>query len=141
MDRLLEYVSNHPLLAGAAGLMALVVLGYEFRQRATAASAISPSEAVRLMNDGAVMVDIRSTNQFKDGHVSGARNIPGDQIADGAAPLQKLGKDKVVITCCDSGITSGAAARKLAQLGFKQVFNLRGGLGAWRQDNLPVTKG
>jgi rhodanese-related sulfurtransferase len=140
MDRLLEYISNHPLLAGAAGLMALVVLGYEIRQRATAASAVSPSEAVRLMNDGAVMLDIRSTNQFKDGHVSGARNIPGDQIADGAAPVQKL-KDKVVITCCDSGVTSGAAARKLAQLGFKQVYNLRGGLGAWRQDNLPVDKG
>ena len=139
MDRLLEYLSNHPLLAGAAGLMAAVVLGYELRQRATAASAVSPTEAVRLMNDGAVMLDIRSTNQFKDGHVSGARNVPGDQIADGAPALQKL-KDKVVITCCDSGITSGAAARKLTQLGFKQVYNLRGGLGAWRQENLPVGK-
>lgn len=140
MDRLLEYMSNHPVLAGAAVVLAVVVLGYELRQRATAASAVSPSEAVRLMNDGAVMIDIRNANQFKDGHASGARNVPGDQIADGAPSLEKL-KDKVLITCCDSGVTSGAAARKLAQLGFKQVYNLRGGLGAWRQDNLPVSKG
>jgi rhodanese-related sulfurtransferase len=140
MERLLEYLGNHPLLAGAAGLMALVVLGYELRQRAHAAAAVSPTDAVRLMNDGAVLVDVRSTNLFKDGHINGARNVPGDQIAAGAAALEKL-KDKTVIVCCESGVTSGAAARKLTELGFTQVYNLRGGLGAWRQDNLPVVKG
>ena len=140
MDRLLEYLGNHPLLAGAAGLMALAVLGYELRQRAHAAAAVSPTDAVRLMNDGAVLVDVRSSNQFKDGHINGARNVPGDQISAGAASLEKF-KDKTLIVCCDSGTTSGAAARKLTELGFKQVYNLRGGLGAWRQDNLPVVKG
>jgi rhodanese-related sulfurtransferase len=87
-----------------------------------------------------VLVDVRSANQFKDGHINGARNVPGDQIAAGAAALEKL-KDKTLIMCCDSGTTSGAAARKLMQQGFNQVFNLRGGLAAWRQDNLPVVKG
>jgi rhodanese-related sulfurtransferase len=140
MDRLLEYVGNHPFLVGAAGLMALVVLGYELRQRAHSAASASSSEVVRLMNSGAVLVDVRSTNQFKDGHINGARNVPGDQIAGGAAALEKL-KDKTLIMCCDSGAASGAAARKLMQLGYKQVYNLRGGLAAWRQDNLPVVKG
>jgi rhodanese-related sulfurtransferase len=140
MDRLLEYVSNHPFLVGAAGLMALVVLAYELRQRAHSAASVSPGEVVRLMNGGAVLVDVRSANQFKDGHINGARNVPGDQIAAGAAALEKL-KDKTLIMCCDSGTTSGAAARKLMQQGFNQVFNLRGGLAAWRQDNLPVVKG
>jgi len=140
MDRLLEYLGNHPLLAGAAGFMALVVLGYELRQRAHAAAAVSPTDAVRLMNDGAVLVDVRSANQFKDGHIGGARNVPGDQIASGATALEKF-KDKTVIVCCESGVTSGAAARKLTELGFRQVYNLRGGLGAWRQDNLPTVKG
>jgi rhodanese-related sulfurtransferase len=140
MDRLLEYLGNHPLLAGAAGLMALIVLGYELRQRAHAAAAVSPTDAVRLMNDGAVLVDVRSANQYKDGHVSGARNVPGDQIAAGAPTLEKF-KDRTVIVCCENGITSGAAARKLTELGFGKVFNLRGGLTAWRQDNLPTVKG
>jgi rhodanese-related sulfurtransferase len=140
MDRLLEYIGNHPLLAGAAGLMAIVVLGFELRQRVHSAASVSPGEVVRLMNAGAALVDVRSTNQFKDGHISGARNVPGDQIASGVAALDKL-KEKTVIVCCDSGVTSGAAARKLTQLGFKQVYNLRGGLSAWRQDNLPVVKG
>ena len=140
MDRLLEYLASHPLLAGGAGLMALVVLGYELRQRAHAAAAVSPGDAVRLMNGGAILLDVRAANQFKDGHINGARNVPGDQIAAGAAAIEKL-KDKTVIVCCESGVSSGAAARKLTELGFKQVYNLRGGLGAWRQDNLPVVKG
>lgn len=138
--RLVEYVTHHALLAGATGLMLLVVIGYELRQRAHTAAGVSPTDAVRLMNEGAVLVDVRSANQFKDGHIGGARNVPGDQIADGAAALEKL-KNKTLIVCCDSGVTSGAAARKLTSLGFTQVYNLRGGLGAWRQDNLPVVKG
>jgi rhodanese-related sulfurtransferase len=140
MDRLLEYVGNHPFLVGAAGLMALIVLAYELRQRAHGAASVPPGEAVRLMNSGAVLVDVRSTNQFKDGHINGARNVPGDQIIAGAAALEKL-KDKTLIMCCDSGTASGAAARKLLQMGYKEVYNLRGGIAAWRQDNLPVVKG
>jgi rhodanese-related sulfurtransferase len=139
MEQLLQHFSSHPFLASAAALLALAVLAFELRQRAHAAAAVSPTEAVRLMNDGAVLVDVRSMNQFKDGHIAGARSLPGDQIAEGARALDKL-RDKTVITCCDSGITSGAAARKLTELGFKQVYNLRGGLSAWRQDNLPVAR-
>ena len=139
MEQLLQHFSSHPFLASAAALLALAVLAFELRQRAHAAAAVSPTEAVRLMNDGAVLVDVRSMNQFKDGHIAGARSLPGDQIAEGAKALDKL-RDKTVITCCDSGITSGAAARKLTELGFKQVYNLRGGLAAWRQDNLPVAR-
>jgi rhodanese-related sulfurtransferase len=139
MEQLLQHFSSHPFLASAAALLALAVLAFELRQRVHAAAAVSPTEAVRLMNDGAVLVDVRSMNQFKDGHIAGARSLPGDQIAEGAKALDKL-RDKTVITCCDSGITSGAAARKLTELGFKQVYNLRGGLSAWRQDNLPVAR-
>lgn len=140
MDRLLEYVSNHPFLAGAAVLAAVIVLAYELRQRANVSAAISPGGAVRLMNDGATLLDVRSANQFKDGHISGARSLPADQIADGARSLEKL-QDRPVIVCCETGATSAAAARTLEGLGFKNVYNLRGGLAAWRQDSLPLVNG
>ncbi len=140
MDRLLEYASNHPLLTGAAVLAAVIVLGYELRQRANASATVSSGGAVRLMNDGATLLDVRAANQFKDGHIAGARSVPADQIADGAKSLDKL-QDRIVIVCCDNGTTSAAAARTLLRLGFKSVYNLRGGLAAWRQDNLPLVKG
>ncbi len=140
MDRLFDYFTNHPFLAGGAVLMVIVVLAYEIRQRSLGAGAVSPAQAIRMMNDGAVVVDVRAAGRYKDGHIQGARNVPGDQLAEGTLPLEKLA-DKALIVCCDDGATSASAARTLARAGFSSVFTLRGGLTAWRHENLPVAKG
>ncbi len=140
MNQFLEFAANHPFLVGAAVLMAVVVAVYEFRARTQSSGSIGPAEAVRLMNQGAVLVDIRDKAAFDAGHISGARNVPGAAIADGAKQIEKY-KEKPVIAYCDTGVTAGAAARQLGRLGFKQALNLRGGLAAWRQENLPVVKG
>jgi len=66
--------------------------------------------------------------------------VPGATVADGAQALERF-KYKPVIAYCNTGMTAGAAARHLGRLGFKHVYNVRGGLAAWRQDNLPVVKG
>jgi rhodanese-related sulfurtransferase len=140
MDRLLDYSINHPLLAGGLALMTLVVLGFELRLRGAMTHAIAPSEAIRLMNAGAVLVDLRAANQFKDGRITGAKNLPGDQIAADPKALDKLAA-KTVVLYCDDGATTAAAQRTLARAGAKDVFSLRGGLAAWKQENLPVVKG
>lgn len=119
--------------------MAILVLNHELRRRGGGAVAIGPAEAVRLMNGGALLVDVRSANQFRDGHIAGARNVPGDQIADGGKGMEKYSGKRVVLYC-DSGDAAGAAARTLIRAGAKDVFSLRGGLAAWRQENLPVVK-
>ncbi len=120
--------------------MTFIVAGYEMRQRGAMASAIGPGEAIRLVNSGAVLVDLRSANQFKDGHITGAKNVPGDQILADAKALEKLAA-KTVVLYCDDGATTAAAQRTLARAGAKDVFSLRGGLAAWKQENLPVVKG
>ena len=140
MDRLLDYSINHPLLAGGLLLMTLIVIGYELRQRGAMSSAIGPGEAVRLVNSGAVFVDLRSANLFKDGHITGAKNVPGDQIAADPKSLEKLAA-KTIVLYCDDGATTAAAQRTLARARAKDVFSLRGGLAAWKQENLPVVKG
>jgi rhodanese-related sulfurtransferase len=140
MDRLLDYSINHPFLAGGLVLALLVVAGYELRQRVASAFAVAPNEAIRLVNGGAVLVDLRSANQFKDGHIAGAKNLPGDQIAADPKALEKLAA-KTVVLYCDNGMTTAAAQRTLTRAGAKNVFSLRGGLGAWKQENLPVVKG
>lgn len=140
MDQLLDYFTNHPLLAGAAVAMAALVIAYEVRRRGEGAAAVPPSQAIRMVNDGAVLVDLRSANQFKDGHIAGARNVPGDQLAADTKALDRLTGRKLILYC-DSGTTTAAALRTLARAGVRDVFSLRGGLAAWRQDNLPVVKG
>jgi rhodanese-related sulfurtransferase len=140
MDRLLDYSINHPLLAGGLVLMALVVLAFEMRSRGALSAAIGPNEAVRLMNEGAVLVDLRSANQYKDGHITGAKNLPGDQVAADPKAVEKLAS-KTVVLYCDDGATTAAAQRTLERAGIKNVFSLRGGLAAWKQENLPVARG
>ena len=140
MDRLIDYFTNHPFLAGGLVLMVLVVVAYEMRRLGQGSTAVTPNDAIRMMNEGAVVVDLRPANQFKDGHIAGARNVPGDQIAGDAKALEKLA-GKTLIMCCDAGSTASAAVRTLGRAGFKNVFSLRGGLAAWRTDNLPVVKG
>ena len=140
MDRLLDYSINHPFLAGGLLLMTLLVLAFELRQRGAAAAAIAPFEAIRMMNTGAVLVDLRSANQFKDSHIEGARNVPGDQLAADPKSLERL-TAKTLVLYCDSGTTTAAAQRTLERAGAKSVFSLRGGLAAWKQENLPVVKG
>jgi phage shock protein E len=57
---------------------------------------------------GAVIVDVRTRSEYRDGHVAGSRNIPLDEL-DSA--LDGLPKDRPVIFCCASGVRSGTAAR------------------------------
>lgn len=140
MQQFLTYATNHILLVVATGLMGVVVLVHELRARAANAGAVGPSEAVRLMNGGAVLIDVRGSEAFAAGHIANARSVPGATIADGAKAIERF-KDKTVIAYCDSGQTSAIAVRHLGRLGFADVRNLRGGLAAWRAENLPVEKG
>jgi phage shock protein E len=66
------------------------------------------------------VVDVRSAGEFATGHVKGAINIPLDRIAKDAKKLKPKG---AILTCCASGMRSGAAASQLRSMGFQQVYN------------------
>lgn len=68
---------------------------------------------------GATIVDVRTPDEFREGHVKGAVNIPLDRIQ---GQIGKLDKSKPVITCCRSGARSGMAADMLKSAGF-DVYN------------------
>ena len=139
MDRILEYVVRHPLLVGGTAALAAAVLVYEFSLARNAGAAVGPLDAVRLLNQGALMLDVRSKAEFDSGHVIDARNVPQDDIAGSAETLKKY-REKVVIACCESGMRSSAAARLLKAQGFTKAVNLRGGIAAWRAENLPLVR-
>ncbi len=77
-----------------------------------------------LMQRGAVIIDVRSKGEFASGHIKGAKNIPLDVLGNN---LNGLDKSKPVITCCASGMRSGAAKGMLKSKGFNEVHNG----GAW----------
>jgi rhodanese-related sulfurtransferase len=139
MQRLFEFIGNHPYLASAAIVAAAAVAFYEIRERMQAFAALSAMQAVRLMNQGALVIDLRSKALYDAGHIGDARNVPAAELESQADGLKKW-RDKNVITYCDSGVSGASGARTLMKLGFTKVFNLQGGLNAWVKDNLPLAK-
>src|SRR5690606_2688609 len=139
MGELAQHVAYHPYLA--AGFVALRVAGvvFEVRQRAQGQTQVGPADAVRLINGGAVVIDVRGAEDFRKGHIVNARNVEIGQISADNATLKKQ-KSKVLITVCDNGIVSNRAAALLRKAGFEKVFSLKGGLNAWRTENLPLVK-
>jgi rhodanese-related sulfurtransferase len=139
MERFVEYLTRHPFLAGGTAALALAVLAYEASRLRSGGQSVGPMDAVRLLNQGALLLDVRSQAEFDSGHILDARHVPQDQLAGSAESLKKY-QEKVVIACCESGMRSGAAARVLQAQGFTKVVNLKGGLQAWRAENLPLVK-
>ena len=139
MERLLEYVTVHPLLAGAALLALVALIAFEARHRSTGQAAISAQDLIRLMNQGALVLDIRKPDEFAQGHVNGAKHLPSDQILTAGDSFKRF-KDKPVVVYCDSGSLAAAAVRQLNAQGFTKAFTLRGGFAGWRAENLPVAK-
>jgi rhodanese-related sulfurtransferase len=110
MDRLLEYFSKHSLLAVTALVALSAALGYELWLRAQSLGALSPQEAIRLMNQGATVLDLRAPEAFAAGHIAGARNFDATQLP-GAAESLKKNKERALILYCDHGNTAAQAVR------------------------------
>ena len=93
-----------------------------------------------IRNGSAIAVDVRSTQQFEAGRISGAIHIPFSQVAMRASELPK---DKlIVLYCtCPSEESSGGAAQMLASVGVTNAAALRGGLNAWMQAGFPTEAG
>jgi rhodanese-related sulfurtransferase len=139
MDQLVEFTTRHPLLV--AGLIAAwaAVMFYELRLRRSALTHVSAADAVRLINKGAVVIDVRKPEEFQSGHIVNARNIALERLQQEEDALNKQ-KNKVLIAVCDNGTSSGRAAGLLRKAGYEAAFSLRGGLQRWRADNLPLVK-
>lgn len=80
------------------------------------------------------LVDVREAQEFKQGHIAGAVNIPLSQIE---RRLNEIPKDKPVYLYCRSGMRSKQAAKLLSRHGYNQIAQLNGGISVW---DGPTTK-
>lgn len=90
---------------------------------------ISPSEQVdfkELVENGALIIDVRTPGEFKAGHIKKSKNIPLQNLSE---KMGSLNKHKTYILCCASGGRSGSARRMMSSAGFESVHNGRG----WKQ--------
>lgn len=90
-------------------------------------------------NHKGIIIDVRTPQEFSSGHIKDATNINfyADEFMD---KLKILRKDIPIYVYCRSGGRSSAAANKMEELGFTKVYNLIGGVGAWKSANNVIIK-
>lgn len=89
--------------------------------------------------DNALLLDVRTDAEFASGHLTGATQIDFYR-SDFEEALSALDKNQPVFVYCRSGNRSGKAAKQMKAMGFKEVYNLEGGIGAWARRNQPISK-
>src|ERR1700745_3016999 len=110
MDRILDFASHHPWLAAGTAVLAVAVVVYEMRMRSEGLRAVSPQELIRLMNQGALVLDLRPADQYQSGHLNGARQMSSEQILSAGDTLKKH-KEKTVVVYDESGSPRAAGVR------------------------------
>jgi rhodanese-related sulfurtransferase len=87
-----------------------------------------------------VVVDIRGNDEFSEGHIVDALNIPQAKVVDRMAELEPY-RDRPIILVCKMGQNTGAIGKQLRAKGFENVYRLSGGMTEWTSSQLPlVTK-
>ena len=95
---------------------------------------LSPNEAQEKIKGGALLLDVRTPAERQESKIPGSQSIPLDKLG---SDWEKLPKNKEIICQCRSGSRSANAAQFLAGKGYT-VYNLAGGIEAWKQAKLPV---
>jgi len=141
LHHLPEFAGNHLMLVMIFVVILLALVGGEASRLFRGYKELSPSGLTLLINrESPLLVDLSSNQDFEKGHIAGARHVPLSQFDPENKELAKV-RELPVAVYCKNGHTSAQAASRLVKAGFKQVYWLGGGLGAWQQGGLPTTKG
>jgi rhodanese-related sulfurtransferase len=140
MERFAEFAANNAALFFALGVVLGLIVYNEIRARLRGFKNLSVSEALLKVNhDDALLLDTREDNEYREGHIVNARHIPLSKLAARADELNKF-KHRPIIAYCRSGNRSSTACAILKKAGYEEVYNLGGGILAWQNADLPVTK-
>jgi phage shock protein E len=101
---------------------------------------VDPDGAIRRLADtNVVVLDVRTPDEFKAGHIRGAKSVDF-RSADFAKKLGELDRNKTYLVHCASGGRSTSSLETFQKLGFKSVVHLDGGFNAWKRAGKPVEK-
>jgi len=135
-----EFSANHTLLVVAFIALLVALFFNEFRQASQKFASLTPAGAIQLINNEDVtLLDVREPAETVNGKIAKAVQIPVSSINQRIGELDKF-KDTNVIVYCKSGARAGVACRALSKAGFDKVYSLNGGITAWQEAHLPVSR-
>ena len=135
----MQFIQDNLLLVGLAVVSGAMLLWSFVGGKVSGVAAVDTLEATRLINQDALVLDVREDKEFVAGHIPKARHIPLGALASRLGELEKF-KNKPIVVNCRSGQRSARACGILKKHGFEKAVNLTGGIMAWESANLPVEK-
>ena len=139
MQDIFSFLQHHLGLSLALAFVLILLIVLEFLKQKKSANALTPAQAVQLINhQNAVVVDIRPTDAYAAGHIIDAVSAPLKELEEKQNKIEKF-KSQPLILVCAMGVESQRAYTLLQLKGFN-VHVLGGGLRAWREASMPVTK-
>ncbi|KXI28353.1 rhodanese-like domain-containing protein [Paraglaciecola hydrolytica] len=141
MDQLIEFATNHYVLAAIFVALLLALIFSFFASAFSKLKEISTHEATLLINkEDAMVLDIRAVAEFKKGHILGAKQVKPELLNKGDFSSLEKQKATPIIVVCAMGMTAKRTASQMLKAGFEKVTVLKGGMNAWQGANLPTTK-
>ncbi len=139
MEQFLEFFANHTMLFAAlfaiVGALAWTTLG-----PGAGARKVTPAAATQMINNAdAAVLDVRGEGEFNEGHIVNAIHIPLNFLAERLDKLEKY-RNRPIVAACRTGQQAAVACATLRKNGFEKVHSLSGGILAWQDANLPLTK-
>lgn len=140
MQEYMAFAAKHIFLTAGIVVVAALIVVEELKHFTSGSVRVKVAGAIKMMNeDNATVLDIRTSEAYSDGHIVGAINVPASDLKEKIDTLEKH-KNNLVIVVCARGHEANAAMMLLRKAGFSALRILVGGMGAWKEAELPVTK-
>ena len=140
MAQLAEFITNHIFLVVLFLAAMFLFLITAYKQASAGLQTVSAEQLTRLVNQqNAKLVDVRPADAFAQGHIVNAINMPMADIEAEKIKIDGL-KKRPVVVYCQMGRTSVKACQLLNKAGVESTFSLQGGINAWLNDKMPLSK-
>ena len=132
------FIYNNIVLFSAFVILGLLIINHEIKSHFSPTKNINCDDLINAMNNSkALLIDMRNAEEFKAGHIVGAKNYSLDDLAN----LDVSVADDAIITYANDEKAAVQAADLILKQGAKKVFYLEGGLSSWIDNNMPLSGG
>lgn len=139
MQDLAQFIANHMALTYLFAITLVLLMFVEFIRARRNQVAVDVPRMVQLINrENAVIIDIRSNDLFKKGHINDARSLASKDLTTNTKVIDKFKKRPLVVVCA-TGLDSQKIAAFLSRQGYN-AFALSGGIRSWSEAQLPLIK-
>ena len=131
---MMEFINENLILVSLTIFVFLLAIFNELKIKEGNICGLSPLQAVQLINQNAVIFDLRNQSEFEKKHLIDSQNATAEDILNKANSLKKP-----VLLVCDTGGASKKRSLALRQKNIEQAFYIKGGIIEWERASLPTT--